>query len=85
MSCLLLIFYLCIGDGGITYGTPVNDTGTLVDIAFFVHLHEYFGDCLVTALIHGETLSVPVAGRAQLFQLTNNTSAVFLLPLPGSL
>ena len=85
MSCLLLIFYLCIGDGGITYGTPVNDTSTLVDIAFFVHLHEHFGHSLVASLIHGETLSVPVAGRAQLFQLTNNTSAVFLLPLPGSL
>ena len=85
MSCLLLILYLCIGDGGITYGTPVNDTGALVDITFFVHLHEYFGDCFVTALIHGETLSVPVTGRTQLFKLTNNTSAVFLLPLPGSL
>ena len=33
----------------------------------------------------GETLSVPVAGRSQLFQLFDNTSAVFLLPLPGSL
>ena len=85
MSCLLLIFYLCIGDGGITYGTPVNNTGTLVDVAFFMHLHEYFGHCLVTAFIHGETLSVPVTRRTQLFKLFDNTSAVFLLPLPGSL
>ena len=64
MSGLLLIFYLCIGDGSVTYGTPVDDTGTLVDVAFFVHLYEYFGHSLIAAFIHGETLSVPVTGRA---------------------
>ena len=85
MTGLLLIFHLGIGDGGITDRTPVDDTGALVDIAFLVHLHENLGNCLVAALIHGEALSVPVTGRAQLLQLRNDSSAVLCLPLPGSL
>ena len=68
-------------------GIDKHDLGRekFLDVAFFVHLHEHFGHSLVTALIHGETLSVPVTGRTQLFKLFDNTSAVFLLPLPGSL
>ena len=36
MSCLLLILYLSVGNGCIAYRTPVDDTGTLVNIAFFI-------------------------------------------------
>ena len=85
MTGLLLILYLGVRDGGITYGTPVDDTGALVDVTFLMHLYEYFGNCLVAALIHGKTLSVPVTGGAHLLQLGNDTSAVLFLPLPGSL
>ena len=85
MACLLFIFYLGIRNGGITYRTPVDDPAALVDPAFFVHLAEYFGNCLIAALVHGKTLSVPVTGGAKLFQLFNDPSAVLSLPLPGSL
>ena len=64
MACLLLILYLGIGNGGITYRTPVDNTAALVNPALFMHLAEHFGNGLVTALIHGETFSVPVTGRA---------------------
>ena len=65
MACLLFILYLCVRNGGITYGTPVNDPAALIDPAFFMHLAENFRYGLVAALIHGEALSVPVTGGAQ--------------------
>ena len=64
MSRLLLVFYLGIGNGGITYGAPVDNAGAFVNPAFFVHFAENFGDGFVTALVHGETLTVPVTGGA---------------------
>ena len=64
MSGLLLVFYLRIGDGGVTYRTPVDDAGAFVNPAFFVHFTEHFGNGFVTALVHGETLAVPVTGGA---------------------
>ena len=85
MACLILIFYFCIGNGCVTYRTPVDDSCTLVNPAFFMHFTENFRNSLVAAFIHGKTLSVPVAGRAQFFQLGNDTSAVLFFPLPCAL
>ena len=62
MTCLLLILYFRIRNGSIADRAPVDNTAALVDIAFFVHLDEHFGNCLIAAFIHGETLSVPVTG-----------------------
>ena len=85
VACLLLIFYFRIGNGSITYRTPVDDTASLVNPTLFMHLAENFGYGLVTAFIHGKTFSVPVTGGTQFFQLADNTSAVLSLPVPGSL
>ena len=35
-SVLILMLNLCIRDGSLAYRTPVDDSGTFVDIAFFV-------------------------------------------------
>ena len=64
MTCLFLILYFRIGNGGIANRTPVYNTASLVNPAFFMHLAEHFGNGLVTALVHGETFSVPVTGRS---------------------
>ncbi len=84
MARLLLVLHFRIGNGRITYRTPVDDPAALVDPAFLVHLAEYFGNGLVAALIHGKSLPVPVAGRPHLFQLVDDPPAVFLLPFPGA-
>ena len=84
MSLLLFILYFRIGNGSIADRTPVYDTGTLVDPAFFMHLTENFRNCFITAFIHGKSFSVPVTGRTHLLQLFNDTSAIFLFPVPGT-
>ena len=85
MTRLLLIFHLCIGDGGVADRTPVDDAGALVDIAFLMHLDKDFRNCLVAAFVHREALSVPVTGGAHLLQLGNDSPAIFLFPCPCSL
>ena len=82
MARLLLVFHFRIGNGRITYRTPVNDSAALINPSFFVHLTEHFRDRLIAALVHRKTFSVPVAGRTQLFQLADNSAAVFLFPFP---
>ena len=66
MSSLLLMLYLCIRDGRMTYRTPVNDSGTFVDVSFLIETGKYFQNCLRASFIHGETLSVPVTGGTNL-------------------
>ena len=35
-SVLVLMLYLCVGDGCLAYRTPVDNTGSFVDVTFFV-------------------------------------------------
>ena len=35
-SVLILMLNLCIGNGGLAYRTPVDNTRALVDVAFFI-------------------------------------------------
>ena len=35
-SVLILMLNLCIGNGGLAYRTPVDNTGSLVDVSFFI-------------------------------------------------
>ena len=84
VACLLLIHDFRIGDGGITYRTPVNNPAAFINPSFLVHLAEHLGNGLITALIHSKTLPVPVAGRTQLLQLADDPSAVLFFPLPGT-
>ena len=66
MACLLLIFNLCIRNGGLAYRTPVDDAASLVDPAFFIQTAEYFFYGFGASLVHGEAFSLPVCGGADL-------------------
>ena len=79
MACLFLIIYFRIGNGSIAHGAPVNDAASFIDPSFFMHLAEDFRNCPVTSLVHGKTLSVPVAGRTQLLKLADDAPAVLFL------
>ena len=85
MSLLLLMLYLRVGEGCLAHRAPVDDPGAFIDIAFLIQADENLLHCLGTALVHGEPLSVPVAGDAQLLQLRLDGSRIFFLPLPGAL
>ena len=85
MSLLLLMLHLSVRKGCLAFRTPVDDPGTLVNISFVIQADKHFFYGFGTALVHCKPLSVPVAGYAQLFQLSLDRSRVFFLPLPGSL
>ena len=84
MSSLLLMLYLCIRDGRMTYRTPVNDSGTFVDVSFLIETGKYFQNCLGASFIHGKTLSVPVSRRNQAsLSCFTMRAAILFTPLPG--
>ena len=85
MSILLLVLHFRVGEGCLTYRTPVDDPGSFIDIAFLIQADEHFLHCPGTALVHGEPLSVPVTGNTQLLELSLDGSRVLFLPLPGAL
>ena len=84
-SVLVHMLYLCVRYGGLAYRAPVDDSGSLVNIAFLIQTDKYFLHRFRTALVHGKTFSVPVCGGAHLMQLVDNASAVFLSPVPAFL
>ncbi len=83
MPRLFFMLHLRVGDGSLTYRTPVNDPGTFINIPFFIQTDKYFLNGLRAAFVHGKTLPVPVAGRTQFLQLIDDRPAVFFFPLPG--
>ena len=82
-SVLVLMFYLCVGNGSLAYRTPVDDPGSFIDIAFLIKTDKDFLYCFGTALVHGKTFSVPVSRSTQLLQLIDDLSTIFFFPGPG--
>ena len=82
-SVLILMLYLCVRDRSLAYRTPVDDTGSFVDISFVIQADKYFLYCLGASFVHGETFSLPVSGSTQFFQLVDDLSAVLFFPCPG--
>ena len=76
---------LGIGYGGLAMGTPVDYALASVDKALFVHAVENLDNGLAAALVHCETLALPVAGGAHLAKLLGDLSAVGFAPLPCAL
>jgi len=85
VSCLLLIFNLCIRDGGHAVRAPVDDALALINQAFVVEVDKDLFDCLRASFIEGEAFSLPVAGRTKFFELLDDSAAVFALPFPCAL
>ena len=56
-----------IRNGGLADRTPVDNPGSLVDIAFFIQADKHFLHRFGTSLVHGETLAVPVCRKHPAF------------------
>ena len=81
---LILVLNLRVGDGGFAAGAPVYNAFAAINKTLFVKVGKHLANSLAAALVKGEAFSVPVAGAAELFELTDNGSAVFFFPVPCS-
>ena len=82
---LLLKFDFRVGKRGLALRAPVDDAVAAVDQALVIELDKHLQYRVGAALVHGESLTAPIAGRSQAAQLTLDASTVFRLPLPGTL
>ena len=71
-------------DRGSAFRTPVDQTVAAVNQALFIQIDESPDDSSAAALVQRKSLSLPVAGAAQLLTCCDR-AAVFFLPGPGSL
>ena len=76
---------LDIAQRRIAMRTPIGDAGAAIDEPLLVERRENFSDGFRAALVHRKSLARPIARRAECFQLMQNSTAVFLLPLPHAL
>ena len=85
VSGLVLVLHLHVAEGGDAVGTPVDDTGALVDEPLFIEAYEHMPDGLGQPLVHGKAGALPVAGDAHLLLLLHNAGPVLGLPVPHPL
>ena len=85
MTLLLLVINLRVRDRGAAMRTPVNHSVAAVDFLVVIKADKNLVDRFGAALVHSEPLAVPVAGRAELFELFGDSSAVLALPFPRAL
>ena len=81
----LLMQHLRIGNGSLTNRAPVDDFGTLIDIAFFIEVDKTLQNRMRAALIHGKTNSVPIRRGTHLMELVYDSFLILILPLPSLL
>ena len=82
---LILIFDLGVGDRSQAMGAPVDYSLAPVNESLFIEVAENLVDSLIAALVEGEALALPVAGRAHLLELFDYSAAELLFPRPGAL
>ena len=82
VTLLLLILALDIGDRGLAVRAPVYDALAVVDKTLLVVVDEYLLNSLGAAVVKCEALTLPVAGRAELFELVLYLAAVLVSPVP---
>ena len=82
---LFFVFHLCVAQRRFTFRTPIYNTVSLINKPFIIKRNKYLRNSLAAALVHCETLALPVAGGADAFKLLNNTPAVLRLPFPRPL
>ena len=64
--------------------TPVNHSVASVNQILFIKTNKDLTYSLAATLVKSKSFSVPVARRAHLFKLLDNSSAVLLFPFPSS-
>ena len=78
------LFDLEVRDRGVKLGIPVDQALVAIDQAVLVQPDEHRADGPRQAVIHGEALPAPVAGRAEPAQLAGDRAARFRLPVPDA-
>src|SRR5206468_3975863 len=71
-----------VADRGLEPGIPVHQALVAIDEAALVEFDEDMGDGALIALVHRETLVLPVARRAEATQLARNRAPGLRLPFP---
>ena len=84
MTCCFHMVNFRVRNGSLTFGAPVDDLFTTIDIAFFIQTAEYFQNGVGAAFVHGEAYAFPVTGAAQFPQLIQNDAAIFFFPSPSA-
>ena len=74
-----------VADRGLELGVPVHEPLGAIEQLALVELDEDLDDGLREALVHGEALVRPVAGRAEAAELAGDRAARLRLPLPDML
>ena len=82
VAFLLLILHLRVGNGGVAARAPVDHAVAAVNQTLFIQVVENLRDGLAASLVHREAFAAPVAAVAHAAGLTNNASAVLVLPCP---
>ena len=84
-TVLVFVLDLCIGNRCLADRAPVDDLGSLINVALIVEALENFQNRVGTAFIHCEALSVPVSGTAKLLKLADDSCSVLFSPGPTML
>ena len=82
VALLLFADHFQIGNSGVQYRVPVDQTFAAIDQAFFMQTDEDLLHCVREAVVHGEAFVTPVEGGAEAAQLAGDVAARFALPLP---
>ena len=85
MAVDLALLDLEVRDRGVEFRVPVDQPLVAVDQAVLVELHEDAQHGTGQALVHGEALARPVAGRAEPAQLFQDRAARLFAPGPDLL
>ena len=75
-------FHFQIGNRGLQLRIPVHQPFVAIEQFLVVELNEHLEHGLVEAVVHGETLVLPIARRAQPPELAGDGAAGFGLPFP---
>ena len=78
------LHHLDVGHGGEQLRVPVDQPLVAIDQPLLVQGHEHPAHRMRQALVHGEALARPVAGRAEPAQLLDDRSARLGLPGPNA-
>ena len=85
MACLGLMLHLNVGNGGVAVRAPVGNACPLIDKPLLIQADKNLPDSPGAALVHGETLPVPIQRGTQGTQLAHDAAAELFLPLPYTL
>ena len=82
MPFIVHVIHFGIGNRRTTARTPINDAISTIDVSFFIERLKNVIYRMGQPFIKRKSLTAPVAGNTQFFQLFANTAAIFFRPCP---